>query len=126
MLFISSPASLLRVADARRGETEPAAIGPRVRDQLGGGAHRRAGCNNHHARHDPNERDRNKLARRIVAHLVLVEMLVDRNLPRGCHQQRETVRRGLRYRPGGDHSARARAVLDDDGLAERRFYRLGE
>ncbi len=101
-------------------------MGARVGDQLGGGAHRRGGCDHHHARHDADERDRDELARRIVAHLVLVEMLVDRDLARGRHQQRETVGRRLRDGRGGDHPARAGAVLDDNGLPERRFHRLGE
>jgi hypothetical protein len=117
---------LLRIVDAGGGEGEPAAIGPRVGDQLGGGAHRRGGCDHHHARHDADEGDGNKLARRIVAHLVLVEMLVDRDLARGRHQPRETVGRRLRDGCGGDHSACAGTVLDDDGLPERRLQRFGE
>jgi hypothetical protein len=117
---------LLRVADAGGGKRELATMGARIGNELGGGPHRRIGRDHHHARHHAHERDRSELAQRVVAHLVPVEMLVDRDLARGRHQQREAVRRRLGNRSRGDHRARAGAVLDDDGLPERRLHRLAQ
>ncbi len=63
---------------------------------------------------------------RVVGHLLLEQMMIDRDLARRGHQQGVTVGRRLRDRVGGDHRAGAGAVLDDDRLSERRFHRLAQ
>ncbi len=117
---------MLRVADAGGRERQLTGIGLGVSDQVLRRLHRRIRRDYHHARHDADERYRNELPHRVVRHLLLVDVVVDRDLPGGRHQQCVAVGSGLGDGIRRDHRGSAGAVLHQHGLAERRLHRLAE
>ena len=126
MLFISSPANCCGLPTPDDENDSLPAIGLGVGDQFLGIVHRRRLRHHDHARHDADQRQRRQFAAGVVGHLVLEQMLIDRDLAGGRRQKRVTIGRGLRDRVRGDHGAGAGAVFDDHRLAEFGAHRLGQ
>src|SRR2546423_3641435 len=78
-----------------------------------------------HLRRRSEERDRREILVRVVGQ-ILVEMLCRRDRPINAHEQRVAVGRRLGRGLGADVAARAAAVIDDEGLAERLVQPGGE
>ena len=96
---------------------ELARLGLGQRDEFRQRARRHLGVDRKQQRVLDQDGDRLEIALEVEAEL-RVERRIDRE--RGRHdQQRVAVRRRLGDGVGADHRARARAVLDDDRLAER-------
>ena len=117
---------MLRAADAAGRVAELAGVLFCVSDEIDGILDRHVAPDHDHVRHDADERNRNEIAQRVVAKLVLVEVLIDGYLARCGHQKRLAVRGRLRDRTRRDRCERARAILNDDRLAEFVLDRLAE
>ena len=103
-------------ADTGRGEVELAGVGLRMRDEFGHGLDRQIVVDHQDVGHARGAGDRRDVAQEVEVQ-VLVERVVD-GVCRHPLQQRVAVRRGLHHRLGPDVAAGARAVLDQDRLAD--------
>jgi len=69
-------------------------------------------------RHDVDEGDGRKVLQRVVGHSLGVHDGIDRERPTRAHEQRVTVRHGIRHDTCPDDAARSAAVVDHHLLIE--------
>ena len=113
-----------RRADAADPDRQFVRLRVRQRDQLLEILCRQIGAPDQQARHPRDHGDRREIGDRIVRQR-RIKRGVDR-VAAEAHQQRVAIRRRFRDRRRGQVAAGAGAVLDQDGLFQRRCHRIGD